>query len=328
MRAGLIGAMLAFATSASAESLTGKVVSVADGDTVTVLAGQTPIKVRLHGVDAPEKAQAFGEKAKDFTARLVLGQPVRVEVVGRDKYGRTVGTVQLVSPPRCLNEELVKAGLAWWYRQYAPKDQKLAALEEEARKARRGLWAEARPLAPWAFRHPELVCASDADCVFLPSVCPSCPPCTPTPRPFGNRAALRRIQELQARARCAVPKCPACASPPFSGTLGCVHGRCTLNQPAPAEKPLEPSAPAATATGPLRGNVRSKALHAPGCRDHGCKSCTASFARSDEARRAGYRPHRCVAPFESCVARCVARNQARAVAAEAIEAECRGSCAR
>lgn len=131
-------------------SWSGKVVGVADGDTVTVLHGQTPVKIRLHGIDAPEKAQPFGEKAKQLTSSLVFGKEVRVEVVTKDRYGRTVARVHVDA--RCLNEELLKAGLAWWYRQYSPRDKKLAALEDEARKARRGLWAEASPTPPWSWR--------------------------------------------------------------------------------------------------------------------------------------------------------------------------------
>jgi micrococcal nuclease len=135
------------------ESWTGKVVGVADGDTITVLHDRTPEKIRLHGVDAPEKAQPFGEKSKQLTSGLVFGKEVRVEVVTRDKYGRTVARVYTLNPPACLEEELVKAGLAWWYRKYDPKNAKLAKLEEEARKARRGLWADASPTPPWEWRH-------------------------------------------------------------------------------------------------------------------------------------------------------------------------------
>ena len=141
------------ARAGAGETWTGKVVGVADGDTITVLHDRTSQKIRLHGVDAPEKAQPFGDKAKQLTSSLVFGKEVKVEVVTRDKYGRTVGRVYTVSPDRCLEEELVKAGLAWWYRQYDPKNKKLAGLEEEARKARRGLWSDPSPTPPWEWRH-------------------------------------------------------------------------------------------------------------------------------------------------------------------------------
>jgi micrococcal nuclease len=135
-------------------SFSGKVVGVADGDTIVVLkvAGdtKTPIKVRLHGIDCPEKAQAFGQKAKQFTSQMVYGKKVRVEVKDTDRYGRTVGEVFIGTDS--LNRKLVQNGLAWWYRRYAPHDGELGALEKDARSNRRGLWADAAPIPPWDFR--------------------------------------------------------------------------------------------------------------------------------------------------------------------------------
>ncbi len=75
-------------------------------------------RIRLHGVDCPEKRQPFGNRAKQFTSTLVFGTTVTVQVVDRDRYGRTVGEV-LLPDGRSLNRELVKAGFAWWYRRYA-----------------------------------------------------------------------------------------------------------------------------------------------------------------------------------------------------------------
>ena len=107
--------------------------------------------VRLYGVDVPEKAQAFGTQARLFLSELVFPQPVTVAIRGTDRYGRLVGEVRLPDG-RSLNQELVRAGLAWWYRQYAPVDTTLAQLEAEARTAQRGLWADAHPIPPWAWR--------------------------------------------------------------------------------------------------------------------------------------------------------------------------------
>ncbi len=108
-------------------------------------------KIRLHGIDCPEKRQAFGNRAKQFTSKLVFGETVTVEVVDRDRYGRTVADV-LLPDGRSLNRELVRAGFAWWYRRYAPDDETLKQLEHEARAARRGLWADAEPVPPWEWR--------------------------------------------------------------------------------------------------------------------------------------------------------------------------------
>ena len=129
----------------------GKVVAIADGDTVTVLDGTTQVRVRLRGVDCPEKRQAFGTRAKQFTSDLVFGKEVTVKPKERDRYGRVVAEIVLPDG-RILNQELVRAGLAWWYRRYEPNDETLRALEKEARAARRGLWADPNPVPPWEFR--------------------------------------------------------------------------------------------------------------------------------------------------------------------------------
>src|SRR5262245_7663301 len=136
---------------ASAEQFTGKVVGISDGDTVSVLREGKAVKVRLHGVDTPEKAQAFGTQARKFTSDAAFQQTVTVVVQTTDRYGRLVGEVVLPDG-RSLNQELVKAGMAWWYRPYAPNDTTLAQLEAEARTAKRGLWADAHPVPPWQWR--------------------------------------------------------------------------------------------------------------------------------------------------------------------------------
>ena len=133
------------------ESYTGRVVGVTDGDTITVLVNKDEHKVRLQGIDAPERKQDFGTKAKQFASDLVFDKDVRVEVVDRDRYGRDVGIVHLADG-RILNQELVKAGMAWWYEEYAPKDDTLNALQTAAKRDRRGLWRDADPVPPWEFR--------------------------------------------------------------------------------------------------------------------------------------------------------------------------------
>jgi len=131
---------------------TGLAVRILDGDTIEVMHGGKPERIRLPGIDCPEKSQAFGNRAKQFTADLVGKQTVTVQVKDRDRYGRTVGVIVL-SAGRTLNQELVRAGLAWWYKQYAAGDTVLQKLEEEARAAKVGLWVDPSPVAPWDFRH-------------------------------------------------------------------------------------------------------------------------------------------------------------------------------
>lgn len=133
------------------DEFTGRVVAVLDGDTIDVLVGQSTTRIRLNGIDCPEKGQAFGTRAKQFTAKLAFGKEVKVSFLGVDRYGRTIGDVVLPDG-RILNRELVKAGFAWWFRRYAPKDRELEKLESEAREARRGLWVDADPIPPWEFR--------------------------------------------------------------------------------------------------------------------------------------------------------------------------------
>ncbi len=134
----------------------GKVVSVADGDTVTVLDDQkTQHKIRLLGIDAPEKSQAFGEKSKQSLHGMVHGKVVQVTYDKRDKYGRIVGKVLLGSQDICHQQ--IKLGLAWHYKKYqneqTPEDRDAySESENTARSQNLGLWVDAQPLAPWDFR--------------------------------------------------------------------------------------------------------------------------------------------------------------------------------
>jgi micrococcal nuclease len=134
-----------------AADFTGKVVGITDGDTITVLVDRSPVKVRLYGIDCPEKRQPFGTAAKHFTSELAFGKAVTVVSLGKDSRGRTVADVFLPDH-RLLNHELVKVGFAWWFRKYALGDETLKQLEIDARKAKRGLWIEKEPVPPWEWR--------------------------------------------------------------------------------------------------------------------------------------------------------------------------------
>lgn len=134
----------------TAETSGYKVIAIKDGDTIEILKDGKPLRVRLLGIDAPEKNQDFGSRARQFTSDLCFGKMVKLVVDGADRYGRTVGTIFLPDG-RSLNAELVRGGFAWHYKAYS-KDEKLARLEEEARSERRGLWEHSNPVAPWEFR--------------------------------------------------------------------------------------------------------------------------------------------------------------------------------
>lgn len=133
-------------------TFTGTVLSVTDGDTLTVSANDAREKVRLTGIDCPESDQPFGSQATQLTTQLALEKTVTVTDFGRDKYHRLLGDVVLPGG-RVLNRELVREGFCWWYRKYAPGDTVLERLETEAREARRGLWADQNPMPPWEWRH-------------------------------------------------------------------------------------------------------------------------------------------------------------------------------
>ena len=135
---------------AAAGEFKGRVVGVTDGDTIKVLHDDRAEIVRLVGVDAPEKRQPYGDRARRFTSELVFDRTVTVLISGRDRNGRLLGEVVLPDG-RSLNQELVRAGYAWWFRKYS-RDVTLARLEEEARQGRRGLWATEGPQAPWDYR--------------------------------------------------------------------------------------------------------------------------------------------------------------------------------
>ena len=138
-------------TPAFAGDLAGTVVGVVDGDTIDVLAGGRSVRVRLAEIDAPERRQAFGAKARQALADLTFRRVVAVVDEGRDRYGRMIGTVSVGG--RNVNLTLVSAGFAWAYARYVVHPEYTSA-QEAARAARRGLWADPHPTPPWEFRRP------------------------------------------------------------------------------------------------------------------------------------------------------------------------------
>ena len=148
--------LILFSCSLQAAILQGKVVSVADGDTIKVLdATNTQHKIRLQGIDAPEKAQPFGQKSKQSLSQLVYNKQVTVEYQKKDKYGRTLGKVILNGTDVCL--EQIKLGMAWHYKQYKsdqPKEDRetYAQVEQTARIQAVGLWKDKMPNPPWEYR--------------------------------------------------------------------------------------------------------------------------------------------------------------------------------
>lgn len=152
----LAAAVMLAAGVAAADGFEGKVVGVSDGDTLTVLRGREEVRVRLAWVDAPETGhgksrpgQPFGQAAKRSLSELCFGRQARIEVVGRDRYGRAVG--HAMCEGRDANLEQVRRGMAWAYVRHHPPAAIVQA-EAEARAAGRGLWSDRGPVPPWEWR--------------------------------------------------------------------------------------------------------------------------------------------------------------------------------
>lgn len=140
-----------------AETIIGRVVGLADGDTLTVLDhARRQHTIRLSGIDAPEKAQPFGQRSRTALSALAYGRQAVADCPKRDRYGRAVCAVRIEGSD--IGLEQIVAGMAWWYRQYAADQTPAARIayedaERSARAARRGLWQDSKPVPPWEWRH-------------------------------------------------------------------------------------------------------------------------------------------------------------------------------
>jgi endonuclease YncB( thermonuclease family) len=148
LRLCLIGAVLC--CSPAVMALEGKVVAVLDGDTIEVLDSSKRLhRVRFDGIDAPERGQPFGNRAKSTLSDLVFGRDVRIDTKGPDKYDRTIGRVHVDG--RDVGLAMLEAGVAWHYTKY-DQSREYAAGEKSAKDAGRGLWADRNPVPPWEWR--------------------------------------------------------------------------------------------------------------------------------------------------------------------------------
>jgi endonuclease YncB( thermonuclease family) len=149
------------------QTFTGRVVEVTDGDTFGVrrsIGGE--VTIRLHGIDAPESAQSYGQAATRAARRIIGGKNVRVAVEDIGRYGRAVARIEVGGGD--LGALLIERGLAWHYEQYAPNETEYTRLERQARNAGRGLWSQANPIPPWEWRDrtsgPSETDTRDRDC--------------------------------------------------------------------------------------------------------------------------------------------------------------------
>ncbi|WP_235924901.1 thermonuclease family protein [Roseomonas harenae] len=144
--------VFALTSSALAEELRGRVVGITDGDTLTLLTPERQeVKIRLAEIDTPESRQPYGTRARQALSDLAFQRDVLINIIDTDRYGRRVG--RIYADRVDVNAEMVRRGAAWVYRRYS-RDPSLLALEEEARQARRGVWAlsESERTPPWEWR--------------------------------------------------------------------------------------------------------------------------------------------------------------------------------
>ncbi len=156
---------LLISLSSGAEELSGKIVRILDGDTVELVtlpanvpAVEVPVRVRLNGIDAPEKKQAYGQRSKQHLADLIGGKWVKVIFTKHDRYQRLLGDIVMKEcKPEChtldVNADMVNAGMAWAYRYHnEATSPKMASLEATVRSRKQGLWKDSNPVEPWKWR--------------------------------------------------------------------------------------------------------------------------------------------------------------------------------
>lgn len=132
-----------------------KVIGITDGDSITILTKDNiQLKIRLEGIDCPEKKQDFGQQAKQTTTSLCFNKNVRIVSTGKDRYGRVLAFVYVGNI--CINNELLKQGMAWHYKKYN-SDIELEKIEEEAKTHKVGLWSQPSPIPPWDFRSKKII---------------------------------------------------------------------------------------------------------------------------------------------------------------------------
>jgi endonuclease YncB( thermonuclease family) len=138
-----------------ADQLSGRVISIADGDTLTILdENKQRVVIRLNAIDAPEKNQAFSNASKKSLSLICFKKAAKVETFGIDKYGRTIGDVTCSDIN--ANQYQVDNGMAWVYRKYS-NDHTLITLEAQAKNIGLGLWDDPNPVPPWEFRHRPII---------------------------------------------------------------------------------------------------------------------------------------------------------------------------
>lgn len=149
----LICATLTACSQPNATKQEAKVIGISDGDTYeALLPDKTTLKIRMQGIDAPEKGMPFYQVAKNYLSQLCFGRNVRIEKLSTDRYGRTIARTYLHGQEKEVGLMMIEAGLAWHFKKYS-SDKELAAAEIGARKNKKGLWVDTDCIAPWDYRN-------------------------------------------------------------------------------------------------------------------------------------------------------------------------------
>lgn len=136
---------------ASAQKFSVRVVGISDGDTFTVInQDKLQLKIRIYGIDAPEKGQDFGSKAKQAISDLIMGKDIQIDVQSRDSWGRLISYVY-TSDGRDVSLLMLQEGMAWHFVKYDDTEEYVQA-EKRARAKKKGLWSQSNPTAPWDYR--------------------------------------------------------------------------------------------------------------------------------------------------------------------------------
>ncbi len=147
----LVLMVLSFSVPAFAQEFTAHVIGVSEGDAITVKHERRMVRIRLRGVDCPDKGQPYFNEAKRFTTFMADGRDVLVRPLGKDGRGRTIADV-ILPGGKSLNQELLQEGLAWWDRKHS-SDQTMKDLQDVAEAGKRGLWSDAKPIPPWEWKN-------------------------------------------------------------------------------------------------------------------------------------------------------------------------------
>lgn len=258
-------------------------VDVLDGDSLLAATRDKKFEIRLHGVDAPEFKQQFGEEAKQFTQKKALDKILKITIMDTDKYGRIVGKVSINS--RSLNYSLVKNGFAWHYKKYSANN-RLASAQKEAQRKNLGLWSLDDPVAPWDYRSKD----SDQEPSMEPSTEPLVIPQEKDSSYHGNPKSL-----IYHASNCKYYNCgnctksfDTCAEAEQNGYAACriCSPVCGYNKDDLYIKDYKKDKNLA----PFHGNSNSKVFHKKSCRYYNCGNCTVSFRTKKEALKKGFEP--------------------------------------